>query len=88
MTSAYLAEDAAAARLALDLAERMGWVEDAEEFIGVRKLRNLLVHEYMTESALFLEAIVKAKAASEMLFGVVATVEREAMARGCLVAAK
>lgn len=65
-------------------AERMGWVEDAEEFIGTRKLRNLLVHEYMTESALFLEALVKAKAASEMLFGVVATVEREAMARSLM----
>lgn len=68
----------------LAFAERMGWVEDAEEFIGTRKLRNLPVHEYMTESALFLEALVKAKAASEMLFGVVAAVGHEAMARGLM----
>jgi hypothetical protein len=30
--------------------ERLGWVADAEEFIGTRKLRNLLVHEYMTRA--------------------------------------
>ena len=63
-------------------AERMGWVDNAEEFIGARKLRNLLVHEYMTEAGLFLEALLKARTATELLFGAVAAAEREAAARG------
>jgi hypothetical protein len=65
-------------------AERMGWVENAEEFIGARKLRNLLVHEYMTEPGLFLEALMQAKAATESLLGVVDAVEREAVMRGLM----
>lgn len=38
-------------------------------------------------SLLFLEALTKAQSAADMLFGVIAAVEREAVARG-LVAAK
>lgn len=62
-------------------AERMGWVRNAEEFIGARRLRNLLVHEYMTEAELFLEALIAAKAATELLFEVVETVRQEAVKR-------
>lgn len=65
--------------------ERMGWVENAEEFIGARKLRNLLVHEYMTEPALFHEALIAAKSATEMLFRVVAATKAEATSRGLVV---
>lgn len=64
--------------------ERMGWVENAEEFIGARKLRNLLVHEYMTEPELFHEALITAKSATEMLFRVVSTTKAEATTRGLL----
>lgn len=66
--------------------ERMGWVADAEEFIGARKLRNLLVHEYMTEPRLFHEALMTAKSATELLFRVVAAIKTEAMTRGLLSA--
>lgn len=62
-------------------AERMGWVRNAEEFIGARRLRNLLVHEYMTEAELFLEALIAAKAATELLFEVVEMVRQEAVKR-------
>jgi uncharacterized protein YutE (UPF0331/DUF86 family) len=62
----------------------MGWVKSAEEFIGTRKLRNLLVHEYMTEPDLFLEALIAARAATELLFGVVSTVKQEAIKRHLL----
>lgn len=68
--------------------ERMGWVENAEEFIGARRLRNLLVHEYMTEPDLFHEALVTAKSATEMLFNVVAAAKAEATERGLLSAGK
>lgn len=61
--------------------ERMGWVINAEEFIGTRKLRNLLVHEYMTDPDLFLEALIAAKPATELLFWVVSEVKQEAIKR-------
>ncbi len=63
-------------------AERMEWVVNAEGFVGARKLRNLLVHEYMTEPELFLEALLAAKPATEMLFAVVECVKQEAASRG------
>ncbi len=64
--------------------ERMGWIDDAEEFIGARKLRNLLVHEYMTEPRLFHEALITAKSATELLFRAVAAIKAEATSRGLL----
>jgi hypothetical protein len=65
----------------LAYAERMGWVGSGEEFIGARKLRNLLVHEYMSEPALFLEALLAAKPATELLFQVIQSVKQEALSR-------
>ncbi len=64
--------------------ERMGWVDNAEEFIVARKLRNLLVHEYMTEPRHFDEALITAKSATELLFRVVAATKAEASSRGLL----
>lgn len=68
----------------LGYAERMGWVEDAEAFIGARKPRNLLVHETMSESELFHAALIAAKPATEMLFRIVAATRAEATMRGVL----
>ena len=64
----------------LAYAEKMQWVESAEVFIGARKLRNLLVHEYMSDIQLFLQAILSAREAAAMLFLVVAAIEDEAAA--------
>lgn len=55
----------------LAYAEKMEWLESAEVFIGARKLRNLLVHEYMFDAEIFLQALVSAKDATEMLFEIV-----------------
>ena len=66
----------------LAYAERMTWVNSAETFIGARKLRNLLVHEYMVEPELFLEALLAAKPATELLFQIIDAVRREAFSRG------
>ena len=57
----------------------MQWVESAEVFIGARKLRNLLVHEYMSDTQLFLHALSSAREAAEMLFRTVAAIETEAI---------
>jgi len=62
----------------LAYAERMGWVANAEEFIGTRKLQNLLVHEYMTEVELFLNALLTAQSASQLLLDVLDRVNCEA----------
>lgn len=66
----------------LAYAEKMQWVESAEVFIGARKLRNLLVHEYMSDIRLFLQALLSARESAEMLFRTVATIEAEAAALG------
>ena len=66
----------------LSYAERMKWVNSAEAFIGARKLRNLLVHEYMIDSRLFLEALQAAQPATEMLFEVVTKIKDEMDQRG------
>ncbi len=66
----------------LAYAEKMQWVNSAETFIGTRKLRNLLVHEYMSDVELFLQALLAAREASEMLFSAVAAIEAEAASIG------
>lgn len=60
----------------------MGWVDSTEEFIGARKLRNLLVHEYMTEVQLFLDALLSARAATHLLLNVLDRVKHEAYELG------
>lgn len=59
----------------LAYAERMDWVESAEAFIGARKIRNLLVHEYMSSEELFLEALQSADPATKMLLDIVARIK-------------
>lgn len=55
----------------LSYAERLGWVESAEKFIAARRLRNRLVHEYMTDPGLFREAMVEADTATQELLAIV-----------------
>jgi hypothetical protein len=66
----------------LAYAEKMQWAYSAETFIGARKLRNLLVPEYMSDVELFLQALLAAREASEMLFSAVAAIEAEAASIG------
>lgn len=61
----------------LAYAERAGWVESAETFISARKLRNLLVHEYIAEAELFLEALQTADEATRMLMDIVARIAHQ-----------
>lgn len=68
----------------LAYAEKMQWIESAEAFIGARKLRNLLVHEYMSDAELFLQALLAAREAAEVLFHTVTAIEAEAAAIGLL----
>lgn len=62
----------------LAYAERMAWIDSAEDFIGARKLRNLLVHEYMNNPELFLEALLSADRATRQLLDIVSHMRRQA----------
>jgi len=41
----------------LDRAERLGWIESAETWLEVRKLRNQMVHEYIEDLAILTSAL-------------------------------
>lgn len=66
----------------LAYAEKAGWIDNAEEFVGARKLRNLLVHEYMTEAELFLESLQAADGATHMLIDAVTRIKQQAETLG------
>jgi len=72
----------------LAYAERAGWIESAEEFVGVRKLRNLLVHEYMAETELFLESLQAADEATHLLINVVTRIKQQADTLGLIAPAR
>jgi len=54
-----LAEKPGAAidNLNLNLAERLGWIQSAEDWLLMRKLRNQMVHEYIEDLALLSSAL-------------------------------
>lgn len=66
----------------LAYAERVGWIDSAEEFVGARKLRNLLIHEYMVEAELFLESLQAADVATQILIDVVTRINQQAGSLG------
>lgn len=66
----------------LAYAERMAWIDSAEDFIGARKLRNLLVHEYMSNSELFLEALQSADRATSQFLDIVSRIRLHAESLG------
>ncbi len=53
-------------------AEKIGWIDSSEAFVGAGELRNLLVHEYIADAELFLESLQVADGATRMLIDVVA----------------
>nr|VFK27109.1 MAG: hypothetical protein BECKMB1821G_GA0114241_102523 [Candidatus Kentron sp. MB]VFK31411.1 MAG: hypothetical protein BECKMB1821I_GA0114274_102323 [Candidatus Kentron sp. MB]VFK75471.1 MAG: hypothetical protein BECKMB1821H_GA0114242_102323 [Candidatus Kentron sp. MB] len=65
----------------LNRLEKIGSVEDPEDWIAARGLRNRLVHEYIEAPALLAEALTEARRFSEVLF---ATVEKLSTATATL----
>ncbi len=66
----------------LAFAEKCNWITNAEAFIGARKIRNLLLHEYMTDPELFLDSLRSADGATHLLMDVVNAIVRHAEAIG------
>lgn len=52
-----LAEPVGAAIDNLARAERLGWLQDVEQWLAMRRLRNLMVHEYVGKPAELAEAL-------------------------------
>lgn len=59
----------------LAYAEKMRWIDSAEDFIGSRKPRNLLIHEYRSDLLLFLRALESAREAANILFSAISVLE-------------
>ena len=66
----------------LAYAEKMQWLASADSFVGAQKLRNLLVNEYVADPELFLQALLEADGAAQMLLNIVGAIEAEAASIG------
>ena len=80
--AALLGESPKAMLDVLAFAEKMQWLDSAAQFVGARKLRNLLVHEYLSDAGLFLDALLNARDATPMLFKVVSYIDLKAKELG------
>ena len=54
---AAMAEPIGAVMENLDRAEKLGWLESAYTWIEIRKLRNQMVHEYIEDAAILINAL-------------------------------
>ncbi|QPB72208.1 hypothetical protein D5125_03985 [Magnetovirga frankeli] len=66
----------------LAVAERLELLPSADAFIAARRLRNALVHEYMHDAQTFLDSLLAAQQACDMLFEVIENVQAEAVRLG------
>jgi DUF1680 family protein len=57
----------------LDRAERLGLIRDAQQWMDIRKLRNLMIHEYVEDPAMLASAL---QAAHDFVAELAAVVER------------
>lgn len=54
---AAMAEPIGAVMENLDRAEKLGWLASADTWIEIRKLRNQMVHEYIEDAAILINAL-------------------------------
>jgi len=76
-----LAESAGSQIEVLDRAERLGVLESTEEWIAVRRLRNLLIHEYVNDPRQFAQTIREALHAVTMLVDTYNRIRSDALTR-------
>ncbi len=68
----------------LSRAEKIGLIQSLDEWLTMRKLRNRMVHEYIEDSSLFTEAMIRAHEFVPQLEFTVEKVLAEATKRGWL----
>ena len=66
----------------LDRAERLGWVDSADTWMAMRKLRNQMVHEYVEDPALLSSALETAHGYVPRLIAIAERLASEAQGRG------
>jgi hypothetical protein len=66
----------------LDIAERLGWVADADAWYALRQLRNQMVHEYIEDPVILRNALHSGHDAVPRLLASAVTMRRELSARG------
>ena len=69
----------------LDLAEKLGWMESVSDWLGVRALRNQMIHEYLEDLHILKIALEKAHAFVSKLIQVANNLIQEINRRGWLV---
>ena len=69
----------------LDLAEKLGWMESVSDWLGVRELRNQMIHEYLEDLHILKIALEKAHAFVSKLIQVANNLIQEINRRGWLV---
>ena len=62
----------------LNRAEKLGLIASVSDWLGARQLRNLLVHDYIDDLTVLLEALQQAKATSFMLINTAHEIKRYA----------
>lgn len=67
---------------ALAIAEKLDLLTSADAFIAARKLRNVLVREYMHDAQTFLDSLFAAQQACEMFFEIIENVQTETIRLG------
>lgn len=77
-----LGETAGAAIDNLDRAERLGWIASSDEWMAVRRLRNLMVHEYVEDPAVLADALRQAHDFMPMLLLAAGNMQHEVQSRG------
>jgi hypothetical protein len=66
----------------LDLAERLGFIPSADRWLEIRKLRNLMVHEYVEDPAVLADALQQAHSYVAVLLDVSQCLTGEIARRG------
>ncbi len=77
-----LGEKPAAVMDNLDTAERLEWIESADEWLAIRQLRNQMVHDYIEDLEVLRSAIQTAQRFVPMLINVANKLQDEIQKRG------
>lgn len=65
----YFGEHPAPFLINLNKAEQLGWLNSSEEWIALRELRNQMIHEYIEDTSLLVNAINTAHNHVDVLTG-------------------
>ncbi len=77
-----LGEKPAAVMVNLDTAERLEWIESADDWQAIRQLRNQMVHDYIEDLEVLKSAIQTAQEFVPMLIRVADNLQNELQKRG------